>query len=163
MQQVFLRFQCPIGFVHLSTLGEQIKSCQIADEILEEPIDFEETPVLQEAKRQLLKYFEGDLKAFDLPLLLVGTDFQKQVWQYLPTIPFGITTTYGHIANELGNPQAVRAVGAANGQNPFWIILPCHRVIGSQGKLTGYAGGLWRKKWLLQHELKYATPTHTLF
>lgn len=163
MLAVSLSFQCPIGFICLSAQDNQISACQVLEALPEATEVIEENSILLEAKSQLLSYFKGDLKAFDLPLLLEGTDFQKQVWQYLPTIPFGTTTTYGHIANELGNPQAVRAVGAANGQNPFWIILPCHRVIGSQGKLTGYAGGLWRKKWLLQHELKYATPKHTLF
>jgi len=92
-----------------------------------------------------------------------GTDFQKAVWQQLAAIPYGQTASYGDIARALGNPQAVRAVGAANGQNPISIIIPCHRVIGSNGKLTGYGGGLWRKEWLLEHEGRLAGQQIRLF
>lgn len=104
------------------------------------------------AVTQLTAYFAGELQAFDLPLAPKGTPFQQKVWAYLQTIPYGRTTTYGTIAQELGNPKSTRAVGAANGRNPIAIIIPCHRVIGSDGKLTGYAGGLQIKEALLRLE-----------
>ncbi len=104
---------------------------------------------------QLAEYFKGERKDFDLPLLLPGTDFQKKVWDQLMTIPFGKTRSYAEQAIAIGNPKAVRAVAKANGDNRLAIIVPCHRVIGSDGKLTGYGGGLWRKEWLLAHENQY--------
>jgi methylated-DNA-[protein]-cysteine S-methyltransferase len=106
-------------------------------------------PVLRETERQLHDYFAGKLKKFTLPLDFAGTEFQKQVWRSLLTIPFGQTRTYGQMAQQIGRPKAVRAVGAANGKNPISIIAPCHRVIGSDGKLTGFAGGLEAKATLL--------------
>lgn len=107
---------------------------------------------LQEVIRQLEEYFKGTRKKFEIPLLLEGTDFQKRVWSELTQISHGRTVSYRDIATSLGKKNAVRAVGNANAKNPIPIIVPCHRVIGSNGKLAGYAGGLWRKKWLLQHE-----------
>lgn len=104
---------------------------------------------------QLEQYFSGDRKTFDLDLDLSGTAFQKSVWIELLNIPFGETESYINIAKKLGNPNKLRAVGNANGKNPVSIIVPCHRVIGADGKLVGYGGGLWRKKWLLEHEQKY--------
>lgn len=109
-------------------------------------------PVLQETAAQLAGYFAGTLERFDVPLDFQGTDFQKQVWAALLTIPFGATRTYGDIARQIGRPTAVRAVGAANGRNPIAIIAPCHRVIGSTGALTGFAGGLAAKEALLAVE-----------
>src|ERR1700761_4783082 len=109
-------------------------------------------PVLVETERQLGEYFAGRRKAFDLKLNFVGTEFQNSVWQALLRIPFGETKTYGQIARELGNPNAMRAVGAANGKNPIAIIAPCHRVIGASGELTGFAGGLEAKAHLLRLE-----------
>lgn len=101
---------------------------------------------------QLGEYFRGERTEFTVPLAMQGTAFQQRVWRELLTIPYGHTTTYGQIAHKLGDPKVVRAVGAANGKNPVAIIVPCHRVIGANGDLIGYAGGLWRKKWLLAHE-----------
>lgn len=109
-------------------------------------------PVLREAERQLGEYFAGTREAFDLPLDFHGTDFQKRVWQQLLAIPFGETRSYGEIARALGKPTASRAVGAANGKNPISIVAPCHRVIGSGGALTGFAGGLEAKQRLLALE-----------
>lgn len=109
-------------------------------------------PVLMETERQLTEYFAGKRKSFTVPLDFAGTDFQKSVWQALLKIPFGQTRSYGEIAKSLGNAKAVRAVGAANGKNPISIIAPCHRVIGSTGKLTGFAGGLEVKARLLDLE-----------
>lgn len=109
-------------------------------------------PILLEAERQLTDYFAGKLKKFDLKLAFAGTDFQKKVWEALLTIPFGETRSYAQIAIQVGSPKAVRAVGAANGKNPISIVAPCHRVIGSSGKLTGFAGGLPAKELLLRLE-----------
>ncbi|WP_395736028.1 methylated-DNA--[protein]-cysteine S-methyltransferase [Prosthecobacter sp.] len=109
-------------------------------------------PVLLEAERQLRDYFAGRLEKFVLKLDFAGTEFQKQVWAALLTIPFGQTRSYAQIAEQIGNPTAVRAVGAANGKNPISIIAPCHRVIGSNGKLTGFAGGMEAKAFLLKLE-----------
>lgn len=109
-------------------------------------------PLLLEAERQLNDYFAGRRQRFDLPLDFVGTEFQKKVWAALVAIPFGETRSYGEIARQIGHPQAVRAVGAANGRNPLSIVAPCHRVIGANGKLTGFAGGLAIKAFLLNIE-----------
>lgn len=107
---------------------------------------------LQEAVTELQEYFAGTRNNFTFKLNPQGTDFQKKVWQALLTIPYGTTISYQKLAIELGDVKAIRAVAAANGKNPLWIVVPCHRVIGSDGSLTGYAGGIWRKKWLLEHE-----------
>ncbi|WP_226474956.1 methylated-DNA--[protein]-cysteine S-methyltransferase [Pseudomonas sp. MWU16-30323] len=110
------------------------------------------SPVLQETERQLKEYFAGTRNRFELELDFAGTDFQKKVWQALLTIPFGQTRSYSQIAAQIGNPKAVRAVGAANGRNPISIVAPCHRVIGASGGLTGFAGGLEAKQYLLALE-----------
>jgi methylated-DNA-[protein]-cysteine S-methyltransferase len=102
--------------------------------------------------KQLAAYFAGELITFDVPLAVSGTAFQQRVWTALQGIPFGSTTTYGTLAAQLGDPRATRAVGAANGRNPISIIIPCHRVVGADGRLTGYGGGMHRKRWLLAHE-----------
>ena len=107
---------------------------------------------LPEAARQLGQYFAGDRRVFHLALRLEGTDFQRRVWKVLTEIPFGETWSYGQLAKHLDNPNACRAVGLANGRNPISILVPCHRVIGADGSLTGYGGGLERKQWLLAHE-----------
>ncbi len=109
-------------------------------------------PVLNETERQLGEYFKGRRKIFDLPLDFAGTGFQQSVWKALLKIPYGQTRSYGELAKQLGNAKAVRAVGAANGRNPISIVAPCHRVIGASGKLTGFAGGLQAKAFLLQLE-----------
>lgn len=122
----------------------------------------EEIPVeLKDAVVQLQEYFEGKRKEFKLKLSPEGTDFQKRVWKQLQEIPFGKTTSYQQMANQLGDPKVIRAAASANGKNPISIIIPCHRVIGSDGSLTGYAGGLHRKKWLLEFESP--SPQQTLF
>jgi len=109
-------------------------------------------PVLTDAVGQLGQYFAGERREFDLPLDTVGTEFQRSAWTALRTIPFGATVSYGEQARRLGNPKAVRAVGTANGRNPVSIVVPCHRVVGSDGSLTGFAAGLETKAWLLDHE-----------
>ena len=107
---------------------------------------------LADAVLQLKEYFSGRRSEFQLKLNPAGTEFQKKVWKLLQEIPFGETVSYLEIAKRLGDPKSIRAAASANGKNPLWIVVPCHRVIGSDGSLTGYAGGLWRKKWLLEHE-----------
>jgi methylated-DNA-[protein]-cysteine S-methyltransferase len=107
---------------------------------------------LKEAVTQLNEYFEGKRQNFDFKINPKGTDFQQKVWQELLAIPFGKTMSYLDLSKKLGDVKAIRAVASANGKNPLWIVVPCHRVIGTDGSLTGYAGGLWRKKWLLEHE-----------
>lgn len=115
--------------------------------------------------QELEKYFTGNLRQFTVPLELEGTAFQLQVWNALNVIPYGKTSTYHQQALHIGNPLAIRAVGTANGRNPIPIILPCHRVIGSNGEMTGYGGGIWRKKALLAHEFHFASAAerHALF
>jgi methylated-DNA-[protein]-cysteine S-methyltransferase len=118
-------------------------------------------PVLRDTERQLAEYFTGRRKVFDLALDLAGTEFQTKVWRALLTIPFGETRSYAQIARQIGHPKAVRAVGAANGRNPISIVTPCHRVIGSSGALTGFAGGLATKEQLLRLEGAVAAPVKT--
>lgn len=122
-------------------------------------INSAQAPPLPQVAAQLGEYFAHQRQGFDLPLAFTGTRFQQQVWQALSHIPFGHTLSYGALAQRLGQPQASRAVGAANGRNPIAIILPCHRVIAANQKLTGYAGGLDRKQWLLDHERVAAPAT----
>ncbi len=117
-----------------------------------EPAWRENRAAFSEAVRQLLAYFAGSLREFTLPLAPEGTPFQLRVWQDLQRIPYGTTVSYGELARRIGNPNASRAVGLANGSNPIAIVIPCHRVIGSSGKLTGYGGGLKVKEWLLARE-----------
>lgn len=112
-----------------------------------------------QTQAQLTEYFAHQRQSFDIPLAAQGTNFQKQIWQLLLQIPFGETVSYGSLAQKIGQPDAARAVGAANGRNPLSIIVPCHRVIAANGKLTGYAGGVDRKQWLLAHEQKVGAPT----
>lgn len=106
----------------------------------------------REPARQLRAYFAGRLREFDLPLQPQGTAFERQVWQELTRIPYGQTISYGELAGQVGRPSAARAVGLANGRNPLSVVIPCHRVIGANGSLTGYGGGLENKRWLLEHE-----------
>ena len=117
--------------------------------------------VLQEAVQQFQDYFDSKRTDFTFKLNPKGTYFQQKVWKALLDIPFGKTRTYLEQSKFLGDPKAIRAVASANGKNPLWIVVPCHRVIGTDGSLTGYAGGLWRKKWLLEHE--NPSPQHSLF
>ncbi|XWK80585.1 methylated-DNA--[protein]-cysteine S-methyltransferase [Kordia algicida OT-1] len=131
-----------VGILSISVLDD--KSTVSNSEII--------PPILQECITQLKEYFEGKRTDFDLTLAPEGTDFQQRVWKELNKIPFGKTCSYLELSKKLGDVKAIRAVASANGKNPLWIVTPCHRVIGSDGSLTGYAGGLWRKKWLLAHE-----------
>lgn len=164
MSNVFIKhYHSPLGWVEIKGTEEYITSVMVYDEVKGE--DSKYIPeVLMQCQRELEQYFAGTLQKFKVPLQPKGTDFQKQVWHELMNIPYGETRTYGAIANTISNdPNQSRAVGTANGQNPIWIILPCHRVIGANGKLTGYAGGIWRKEWLLQHEGKTSGKRLDLF
>lgn len=144
-------YSSPLGTIRVTYTAKGISSLVFIDDPSSPTRD---DLFLQSCFSQLDDYFEGTLRQFDLETDLKGSDFQMQVWQYLLTIPFGKTVTYMDVAKKINNPGAVRAVGYANGKNPVSIIIPCHRVIGSDGSLTGYAGGLWRKHWLLEHEHK---------
>ncbi|MCX7545361.1 methylated-DNA--[protein]-cysteine S-methyltransferase [Marinicella gelatinilytica] len=113
-------------------------------------------PILQKTVQQLSEYFSGQRQRFDLPIKFKGTDFQQQVWQQLKKIDYGHTETYGQVADAIKNPKAVRAVGNANNKNPIVIVVPCHRVIGANGNMVGYGGGLPVKEWLLKHEQRHS-------
>lgn len=147
----------PVGILTLVAHGAALKEIRFEEETLPprsaatEDREAEER-VFERTSGQLEEYFEGRRTRFDLPLAPHGTAFQLRVWEQLSAIPFGSTTSYGELARRLGNPGAARAIGLANGSNPLPIVVPCHRVIGASGDLTGYGGGLVRKRWLLAHE-----------
>jgi methylated-DNA-[protein]-cysteine S-methyltransferase len=142
-------YQSPIGQILVICSSSGISKLVFSDMV---EMESQENGMESLFIGQLEEYFNHKRKSFDLPLDLQGTEFQKRVWNELLKIPFGKTITYKDLALKLGDVKAIRAVGAANGANPVSIIVPCHRVIGSDGSLTGYAGGLWRKKWLLEFE-----------
>jgi methylated-DNA-[protein]-cysteine S-methyltransferase len=146
-------YQSPIGTIRIESSEKGISGLVFIDKAEGEELraDFRDSPFTT----QIDGYFNGKRKIFDLPLDLKGTEFQKKVWNELLKIPFGKTISYKELSIRMGNLKAIRAVAAANGANPVSIIVPCHRVIGSDGSLTGYAGGLWRKRWLLDFENKY--------
>lgn len=139
----------PLGFAELKGDENGLSSISVFDE---EKVGDIIPEILEDAVYQLNEYFAGDRKVFQLTLNPHGTDFQKKVWKELLEIPYGKTISYLELSKKLGDVKAIRAVAAANGKNPLWIVVPCHRVIGSNGDLVGYAGGLHRKKWLLEHE-----------
>lgn len=139
----------PIGILKILSIEHLIYSISFVEE---QKNNENRTDIISNCIEQLEQYFAGNRKEFDIPVKLEGTFFQQTVWELLMKIPFGKTSTYKKIANKIGNPYSVRAVGSANAKNKIPIIIPCHRVIGSKGTLTGYAGGLWRKEWLLEHE-----------
>ena len=145
----------PIGRIRLTGREGVVTGLHLADHPGCPPLDPGAGPddgALEKAADQLGEYFEGDRSTFDLELELTGTPFQVEVWSALRRVPYGETTSYGAIAEDIGRPSAVRAVGAANGRNPISIIVPCHRVIGADGSLTGYGWGVDRKAWLLDFE-----------
>ena len=140
----------PLGFTKIVGDEDGIRQITV--------LDSQETPTdiipeeLEDCARQLAEYFDGSRQYFDLQLNPEGSDFQKEIWDLLLEIPYGKTCSYLELSKKYGDPKAIRAVAGANGKNPLWIVIPCHRVIGSKGELTGYAGGIHRKKWLLEHE-----------
>ncbi|MEX1384482.1 methylated-DNA--[protein]-cysteine S-methyltransferase [Lutibacter sp.] len=143
-------YKTPIGIAKIEGNADGISAISVLDEEIESSLDI---PIcLQDCVQQLDAYFKGERTNFNLKLNPQGTEFQQKVWKELTNVPFGKTRTYLEQSKLLGNVKAIRAVASANGKNPIWIVIPCHRIIGSDGSLTGYAGGLWRKKWLLEHE-----------
>ncbi len=154
-----LYYKSPLGVTQITEEEGFITAISILDE--EADTNSPETPVLAEVEKQLNEYFEGKRLVFDLPLKPAGTAFQQEVWKQLAQIPYGSTTSYNALSHVMQNPLAIRAIAAANGKNKLWIVIPCHRVIGSDGSLTGYAGGLWRKQWLLEHEARIAGTGQT--
>ena len=165
---VTVKIESPIGELIAGATDEGIclleftdrrrasRECRDLVKLLRQTLEEGDNAHLHNLKKQLNDYFNGDLKKFTVPLVTPGTDFQKEVWNELLEIPFGKTRSYQEQANALNKPDSVRAVANANGMNRISIVIPCHRVIGSDGRLTGYGGGLKRKKWLLDHEKKYS-------
>lgn len=148
MQQAYIK--SPLGAVLIEGDENGISKISVLDN--DTALTQDIPNALAHAAKELAEYFEGQRNTFSFKLNPAGTDFQKKVWAALLEIPFGTTTSYHALSVKLGDVKAIRAVASANGKNPLWIVVPCHRVIGSDGSLTGYAGGLWRKKWLLEHE-----------
>jgi methylated-DNA-[protein]-cysteine S-methyltransferase len=157
-------YQCSIhnqfGFLILKSDGQSITEISFSENDIQEQ---KTCAILEKCREQLGQYFYGKLTAFELPLAPEGTGFQQKVWAELLKIPYGETITYMELAVRLGDAKAIRAVGTTNGRNPIAIIIPCHRVIGAGNKLTGYAGGIWRKKLLLELEMKHSVRKDMLF
>ncbi|MFN2458039.1 MAG: methylated-DNA--[protein]-cysteine S-methyltransferase [Chitinophagaceae bacterium] len=154
-------YSSPVGLLKLRSTAEHLVSVNFVEKKegdINEPCN-----LLRNLMEQLDDYFAGEIKSFNVSLLQKGTSFQGKVWEQLSSIPYGKTMTYAELAVKTGDAKAVRAVAAANGKNNLPIIVPCHRVIGSNKTLTGYSGGLWRKQWLLAHEAKYHSGVHQLF
>ena len=143
-------FETPLGTAKIVGNGSSIVSLVVLDDKIEETKELPD--YLLNVVKQMNEYFKGSRKVFDFPIVLLGTEFQVKVWNELCEIPYGKTISYAEQSKKMGDPKSIRAVAAANGKNPLWIVVPCHRVIGSNGSLTGYAGGIWRKKWLIEHE-----------
>ncbi|WP_372975005.1 methylated-DNA--[protein]-cysteine S-methyltransferase [Muriicola sp.] len=148
MKTAFIK--TPLGTAKIEGHLHGITSISVIDRETEMKSNI--SPELEEAVRQIEEYFLGKRKEFTFKLNPTGTEFQKKVWDELLKIPFGKTISYLDLSKKLGDPKAIRAVAAANGKNPIWIVIPCHRVVGSKGEMVGYAGGIHRKKWLLNHE-----------
>jgi len=164
IQLYYTYYESPIGLISIGGTEEYISELLFIDN--PEEMSHGEpgiTEVIHQCTEELIEYFHGKRKAFQVPILQEGTEFQEQVWNQLMQIPYGKTISYLDLAEQMGDPKASRAVAAANGKNKIMLIRPCHRVIGSDRSLTGYAGGTWRKKWLLQHEFKTNMGIQTLF
>ena len=157
-------YHSPVGILKISGTDDYISEVLFHD-TTQKPVGNKRnlSPMLIQCIEQLIQYFHGERRQFDLPINQIGTSFQKEVWNQLMSIPYGRTISYLELARRLGDHKATRAVASANGKNNVCIIVPCHRVIGANGELVGYSGGLWRKKWLLEHEMKVAYGVQTLF
>ncbi|MCY1719841.1 methylated-DNA--[protein]-cysteine S-methyltransferase [Prolixibacteraceae bacterium Z1-6] len=163
MQQEFYfkYINSPIGWLQLKSTDDALWSIHFVDE---PGCESETHPsILQKAVNQLEEYFRGIRKIFDVKLAPKGTEFQRRIWDLVETVPYGCTASYLDISLKSGSAKKTRAIGLANGKNPIPIIIPCHRIIGTNGKLTGYAGGLDKKRWLLQHELSNTNKKELLF
>ena len=154
-------YHSPVGILKISGTEQYISEVTFKEK--EETASEHLSPMLINCVEQLIQYFNGEIRQFDFPMNQSGTAFQQDVWNHLLSIPFGRTISYMDLAKMTGDTKATRAVANANGKNNIAIVVPCHRVIGSNRELTGYAGGLWRKKWLLEHEAKIAHGVQTLF
>ena len=144
-------YTSPVGFLKIQCTADRVALIHFVNET---GLENDSNELMKECLAQLDEYFSGKRKNFELPLGQQGSDFQQSVWTHLQTIPFGKTISYMQMSKQMGDVKAIRAIAAANGKNNIAIVVPCHRVIGSDAKLVGYAGGLWRKKWLLEHETK---------
>lgn len=159
-------YQSPIGLIRLFFTEHHLSELHFLDTIRKPPAEHHKNnspPLALQALEELIGYFNGELRQFSVPIRQEGTPFQQQVWEELFQIPFGKTISYLELAKRSGDPKSIRAVAAANGKNKLAIVVPCHRVIGSKNDLVGYAGGLWRKKWLLDHENRIANGVQMLF
>lgn len=161
MKTYTAHFSSPLGMLRIQCSDDHVQLVEFTNS--EEPPGGSEHALVQQCQGQLDEYFSGERQTFDLPLQQTGTAFQQKVWELLLQIPFGKTVSYQTLSKQYGDAKAIRAVAAANGKNNLAIIVPCHRVIGSNQSLTGYAGGLWRKKWLLEHEAKRHSGVQVLF
>ncbi len=154
-------YASPVGRLEITATPEAIMSIHFADAEKKpgpgKPQTDESCPLIEQCINELTEYFRGERKDFTVPFVLDGTPFQNRAWHALTTIPYGQTITYGEQAIRLDNPKAARAVGLCNGNNPIVLLVPCHRVIGANGSLTGFGGDLWVKKWLLDHEKKHSS------
>ncbi len=163
-------YRCQLGTLEIRSSGNAISDILFINswkgsKIDENSIAFSEpsSPIIKKCRKELDEYFQGSRKHFTVQIQMNGTDFQKKVWTALCEIPYGRTISYLELSKRIGDTKAIRAVGTANGNNKISIIIPCHRVIGSDGSLVGYGGDLWRKKWLLEHEAKFGNGLQSLF
>lgn len=161
-------YKSPLGLLRIGGSDTCISEISFIDHLSEEEYQSANlqgpvTPIVIQCIEQLIQYFQGQRKVFDFPISQEGTEFQQSVWNELMSIPFGKTISYLELSRRLGDIKAIRAAAAANGRNNIVIVVPCHRVIGSKQDLVGYGGGLWRKKWLLDHETKVQWGVQTLF
>jgi methylated-DNA-[protein]-cysteine S-methyltransferase len=161
-------YQSPLGLLRVGGTDTYINEISFIDHLEEEDyrgagLKGPVTPIVIQCIEQLIQYFQGQRRLFDFPVYQEGTDFQQKVWNELTAIPFGKTISYLELSRRLGDTKSIRAAAAANGRNQIVIVVPCHRVIGSNRDLVGYGGGLWRKKWLLEHETKVHYGVQTLF
>jgi methylated-DNA-[protein]-cysteine S-methyltransferase len=161
-------YQSPLGLLRIGGTDTYINEISFIDNLdetarngagLQGPV----TPIVIQCIEQLIQYFQGQRRVFDFPICQEGTEFQEKVWNELMSIPFGKTISYLELSRRLGDTKTIRAAASANGRNNVVIVVPCHRVIGSKRDLVGYGGGLWRKKWLLDHETKIMYGVQTLF
>ena len=166
MDQFHTYYQSPVGLIRISGTDQYVSEMIFIDNIQKPPIDTHKKPLPPmaiHAIEQLIQYFHGERRVFEFPIHQEGTEFQKKVWNELLNISYGRTISYLELSKRLGDTKAIRAAASANGRNNIAIVVPCHRVIGSKNDLVGYAGGLWRKRWLLEHENKVANGVQTLF
>ncbi|MDB5277068.1 MAG: methylated-DNA--protein-cysteine methyltransferase [Ferruginibacter sp.] len=166
MTKISAYYDSPVGTILIEAMDDAITALLFKDEKKIQPFANSNTSndeLIHKCILQLNEYFEGTRRQFDLPFQQNGTSFQQKIWLALTQIPYGQTISYMELSKRTGDVKAIRAVGTTNGKNQLSIVVPCHRVIGSNGTLTGYGGGLWRKRWLLEHEAKIAHGVKTLF